>query len=564
MTNRTVHPHPDHYECGATARTPCVVYAAKSTEDKHDSIPTQIDECRERAEENGWEVVGVYRDEGFSAYSGNRGPGLEDAQAHAARLAAERGTTAILIAQAHDRFARGAGDRPGAPQSLGEVWHANRRRDVHLRSVEDDEELRDEASVAAVGRRAYIDSRRKSKNVSKGMKRRATKGLHNGRGSLGFANVGGKFEQIPHEVALVERVVAEYLAGRSQQRIAKALNACDAKTKFGGKWHQATVAKVLKNPHIAGLNTAADAPCPCGHEAIVSVETWHKVQALMASIQRTPGGARGGRPSLGSHIFRKGFLRCGACGESLVPRSDSDSYYCMGNKLHEHGCTMPSLPRAMVDDAVCRYFESVGLDLAKTREAIAQTMQRKLSEARAFHNDSERTVARIESQIARAESDYLAGTLDAERWQRLDTRLGRELAAAQAEHERFVQRIAEIEAMADTRDIEADTLRHLAHLREVIAGEIRDAATLDALRVALMRLFDHFTVHAFGVEGVAPEPRYWQPELLVPGFYIEPHPRAEIIESAAPPGYDEEIIFPVLRREVLPAPQETTAYTGLV
>ena len=371
MTSKTVHPHPDQSNRTRTdgcagvpsdhgrfrrpppatrgtrprlATTPCVIYAAKSTEDKHASIPEQITDCHAMAAEQGWEVVGVFSDEGFSAYSGNRGPDLLAAQDLAARVAAERGVIAMLCAQAHDRFARGAGDRPGAPQSLGELWHANRRRNVHLRTVEDDEEMRDEASVAMIGRRAYIDSQRKSKAVSKGMARRAARGQHNGRGSLGFANVGGTFEQIPHEVALVERVVAEYLAGRSQQRIAKALNACDAKTKFGGKWHQATVAKVLKNPHIAGLNTAGDAPCPCGHEAIISVETWRKVQALMASIQRTPGGARGGRPSLGSHIFRKGFLRCGACGESLVPRSDSDSYFCMGNKLHEHGCTMPSPP----------------------------------------------------------------------------------------------------------------------------------------------------------------------------------------------------------------------------
>ena len=55
-----------------------------------------------------------------------------------------------------------------------------RRRNVYLRTVEDDEELRDEASVAAIGRRAHIDSRRKSKSVKKGMRRRREKGMHSG------------------------------------------------------------------------------------------------------------------------------------------------------------------------------------------------------------------------------------------------------------------------------------------------------------------------------------------------------------------------------------------------
>src|SRR4051812_42702601 len=103
-------------------RTAAVIYAAKSTEDRKDSITTQIEDCEEMAAENDWVVIGSFRDEGFSAYSGNRGPGLEAARRRAAEVAAERGCVVMLVAQAHDRFARGAGDRPNAPESLGEIW----------------------------------------------------------------------------------------------------------------------------------------------------------------------------------------------------------------------------------------------------------------------------------------------------------------------------------------------------------------------------------------------------------------------------------------------------------
>src|SRR4051794_32347333 len=85
------------------ATTPAVLYAAKSTQDRHASIPTQLDEARAMADEKGWTVVDAFSDEGFSAYSGNRGPGLEQAKASAARAAAEFGTTAMLVTQAHDR-----------------------------------------------------------------------------------------------------------------------------------------------------------------------------------------------------------------------------------------------------------------------------------------------------------------------------------------------------------------------------------------------------------------------------------------------------------------------------
>ena len=82
---------------------PAVIYAAKSTEDKHGSIPTQLEDCRELAKREGWEVVGEFSDEAFSAYHGNRGPGLLQAKRRAVELAAEHGRC-ILVAQDADRF----------------------------------------------------------------------------------------------------------------------------------------------------------------------------------------------------------------------------------------------------------------------------------------------------------------------------------------------------------------------------------------------------------------------------------------------------------------------------
>src|SRR3954452_17181460 len=95
-------------------KTPAVLYAAKSTEDKHGSIPTQLQDAREMAEREGWEVVGTFSDEGFSAYSGNRGPDLERAKLAAQETAKDHATTCMLVVQHTDRLARGAGDKPGA------------------------------------------------------------------------------------------------------------------------------------------------------------------------------------------------------------------------------------------------------------------------------------------------------------------------------------------------------------------------------------------------------------------------------------------------------------------
>ena len=147
----------------ATPIIPAVHYAAKSTQDRHLSIPTQLDDCREKSAAEGWTCAGVdeFHDEGFSAYSGNRGNGLAQAKARAVELAREHGRC-MLVAQAADRFARGSGDAPGAADALVEIWHQLRRQGVELRSAEDDFDLRDSASVANLGHRAHMDSRRKS------------------------------------------------------------------------------------------------------------------------------------------------------------------------------------------------------------------------------------------------------------------------------------------------------------------------------------------------------------------------------------------------------------------
>src|SRR5215204_4322023 len=142
------------------AAVPAVLYAAKSTEDVHGSIPTQLRDARTFAEAQGFEVVdgGELSDEAFSAYSGNRGPGLERAKELAAKTAAEHGRC-VLVVQDADRFARGAGDAPGAADHLGEVYFAMKRQGVELWTVRSGR--LDLLRAAIEGERANDESARK-------------------------------------------------------------------------------------------------------------------------------------------------------------------------------------------------------------------------------------------------------------------------------------------------------------------------------------------------------------------------------------------------------------------
>jgi site-specific DNA recombinase len=482
-----------------SGQIPAVLYGAKSTTDKHDSIPTQLAEAREMAERNGWVVVFEDHDEGFSAYSGNRGPALERCKRAAAEAASKYGKTAMFIAQAHDRFARGAGDRPGAPQSLGELWHEMRRKDVWLRTVEDDEELRDEASVAAIGRRAHIDSRRKSKSVRKGMKRRTAQGLHNGRAVYGYAYEGGRWIIYPHEAEVVRRVFAEWVGGASQRSITQRLNVDGIRTQRAGEWSQGTVSKLLRNVSYTGTNDVGK-PCGCGHEPIVAPEIFEQAKLLLGG-RHTEGGPN--RRTAGGHLFLNGFLRCGLCGSAYGPRSDKrrgyETYECQRPRNYGAGaCSMPSVRRERLERAVVEHFMRTRLDVDAMREEYADSVARRIAEVVARRAEAERGAMRAVDRLARVKRDYQDGRLDAEDWREQRRELTADVNAANAEVERLAAQENELRKLDHGRDTEAEVLHFLSTVRETILAPVRDADTLDALRAGFRRVYRHFHVYPAG------------------------------------------------------------------
>jgi hypothetical protein len=126
----------------------CVVYAAKSTEDRRGSIAEQLRECREAIDGDPRRLfVAAYSDEAVSGYRRDRGPGLADALAHAEDLAAERGV-AELWAQHSDRLARGDGRSARHTVELA-LWAL--KRDVRIRTLQDPDTFRDLLDAVVTG-----------------------------------------------------------------------------------------------------------------------------------------------------------------------------------------------------------------------------------------------------------------------------------------------------------------------------------------------------------------------------------------------------------------------------
>lgn len=481
--------------------TPCVLYAAKSTQDKKKSIPKQLKDGRRKAAEEGWEVIGEFKDEGFSAYSGNRGPGLRDATELAERVAAEYATTCMLVAQHSDRFARGAGDRPGAADSVIEVWLRMRRVDVHLRTFQNDSMMGKPVLVAVASEQAYEESKRKSDAVKDGLERRTEKGLVSGGGRRTFGyrwaqDRSGHLVVVPAEADVVHnRMYLGVLAGESQMQIMRDLETDGVKTTSGGRWHAGTIHQILRNPMYKGFVLHQGTEIPGQHEAIVPVDLWEAVAELRRA-REAAGKGRGRRPA-GKYLFRKGMLKS-VCGESMVPRTQrrgesiSEHYECYCRMRDSSTCSMPAIRRDVVDTAIYRFFERVGLDVEGTRAQLEAGVAQKSSEVEHLLGQATADARRVEESLDRIRADYTRGDLPASDWTEFREELSEQLTGAKAEVDRLSAQYDDVQALDALRDIERDALEKLTAIRAAIAGEVTGSAGIDAARAAILRLFEGF------------------------------------------------------------------------
>jgi DNA invertase Pin-like site-specific DNA recombinase len=507
-----------------------IIYAAKSSPDERGSIPDQIRRCQELADAEGYEVIDVYDEENVSAYNDDRGPELAAALEHAAQIGA------ALIVWHSDRLARGDGEKN---RHLVEILLDAMRKGYRLRSVEDDRTFESVSSAAQMGDRNHEDSRRKGGAVREGLARRRAAGKRTGGNSYALTwrrNEHDERETIPDpdRAPFVDRINAEYLAGRPILHIVKGLNADGIPTQRGGGWSTATVVSILENPLYAGLVRDGDRLIDAQHDAIISRDRYEEAQRLRKARAQTH---RRGRGPVGQHLFRQGFLRHGECGGGMSPRTDRnkdgtlrETYRCNIHYSDPVNCELTSVVREPIDTAVYEFFQRVAFDVEETRTQMRAAVEHKIDEVGGLLASAQRQAVVVRGRLERVKGDYLAGDLLAPEWRELRAELEPATEAADRECEQLAEQLTEVEAGPDLAGVEAELVEQLARIRAALAGEIADSAGVDAVRAALMRIFDHFVLHCGAPTSHA------NLELIGTGYWIEP-----VISEHAVEGYDEKL-----------------------
>lgn len=366
----------------------------------------------------------------------------------------------------------------------------------------------------------------------------------------------GALYVLPHEAEIVRRIYRDYLAGVAMLTILRELEAEGVPTRGGGPWRYEMVRKILANPVYKGVVVLKGTEYPGRHDALVTVEEWERARQLREARRKGDGQGRGRRPK--RHLFTKGMIICGYCGEAMYPQAEGDLYRCYGRQQRGPVCPMPNHKRAVIDGAVFRYFESWAFDLERTRQDFAERQGRQLAEARAHREQAEREAMKA-AEGARRLFGYLKdGRVTPEEYHEGKT----DQDAAEARAARLAERERKI-AAASVLDAEEEMLRFLATCQAAIVGDVQAAEGVDAVRAALQRIFDHFTLRPDYAPPEADEPPYGaEVGLNVGGYWLDPEVRPE-----ADLGWDAERLWagdplgfwPRYRREPLAASGNSNA-----
>jgi DNA invertase Pin-like site-specific DNA recombinase len=491
---------------------PCVIYAAKSTEDIRGSIGTQLKDCRAAIEREGARrVVVEHKDESASAFRGNRGPGLGAAKRDAGRLASEHGAAEVWV-QHSDRLARGDGV---TADHLAEVFFELRRAGVQLRSVHDDGTFTNPMLVAAIGERNREDSTRKSLACRAGKRRRWEAGkvvggpVHDGYKLAPELDEHGKpmterdgrvvYRRVidADRAPMIERIFAMIEAGHTPGAVARALNGDGVRTVRGKQWTAKRIRETVQNPYYAGWITAYGERTQGDHEALIEPERWERITAALrrldpAAVQRR----RPGRPAIEDYLLRR-IAFCGECGQPLNTRryASGRHYICAAVRQARGTCGAAAIPADVAEAQVLARLETFVGDVeqwiaARAAEASSdrELFERGIREQRVELGRLERRAERARAQHQRL--------LDEGNEQLADAALG-EVARIGRERDQLAQTLADAEQhLADWQDPNVDAaLDYYKELRDAIGGRIANAKSVRDLNAALATVLEGIWLH---------------------------------------------------------------------
>ena len=410
------------------------LYARYSSDQQNSaSIADQQRICRERAEREGWHLVGSYEDAAISGASMILRTGIQRLLADA-----QAGRFDIVLAEALDRVSRDQAD-------VATLFKHLQFARVPLVTLAEGEIS--ELHVGLKGTMNALFLKDLAKKTHRGLRGRVEKGFSAGAVGYGYRMirrlssegelVRGEREIEPVEALIVERIFAEFAAGKSPGAIARDLNADGVPGPKGIAWRDTTIrgdvrrgTGILNNELYAGVRTwnhkhSVKDPSS-GKEImrlnpesewirnevpelrIVGDELWQaakRQQQLLAERYASVKQAAQSRSAQGLRrpaYLLSGLLECGACGGAYAVVVN-DRYGCVARHRRGSCANNRTIRREELERRALAGIAERLVSVDKIEAAVAayaNHINRENRERRVQADADRRGLARIDKAVA--------------------------------------------------------------------------------------------------------------------------------------------------------------------
>ncbi|EGQ23792.1 site-specific DNA recombinase [Sporosarcina newyorkensis 2681] len=298
------------------------IYCRVSTEEQASegySITAQLQTLRNYAGLYGWQVVKEYVDEGVSGKNISGRPAMQQLV-----VDVEKDEFDAVLVWKISRLSRNMLDT----LTVLDKFEENSVKFISYSENFDTGSPIGRLVVQLMASIAEMERNTLSENVKLGMKQRALEGSWNGGVVFGYDSVKKELVINEKEAKVVQLIYELYLSGKGLKAIANHLNKHGYRTKRNRYFSINGVAQILDNPIYVGKiswlkvenwdtkRRKGKNPNPIlvngKHEAIITEELWHLVQARRKS--KSFKQRQSNEPFLLSSL-----LRCPDCGQGMVP-----------------------------------------------------------------------------------------------------------------------------------------------------------------------------------------------------------------------------------------------------
>ncbi|MED7929321.1 recombinase family protein [Nonomuraea sp. LP-02] len=489
------------------------VYARVSTEDQTDntSLDDQVRICRRYAEERGWSVVQVYREEGFTGTKADR-PEWSQLMKHAAARAFD-----VVVVMNWKRFARNARIGLNISFELEELGVGLAVTELNIDTTTPQGRF---LRLQFLGL-AELDRDSVVEQMAKGQHAKARAGGWPASPSAlpyGYRLEGqGRSNRVVHneaEVHMVRLVVGWVVdEGLTRGQAALRLNAEGYRQRNGNPWHQDNLRDMLRGRGMLGeLNWGSSGkgkygdPIKIQVEPIVTEERW---LALQEALSRRTRHSTQARP----YLLNQGRM-VSPCGEPyggvVMSRTTRRIYRCRKRRYNSVGAPKCGCVNLTADTIEARVWAEVRDLLGKPERLMrlaADYYASRADQVEAERDELEQItthLAKLERSLVYDVAEYLRQGVPAEVVKAATDRIRDEMAELR-------RRRAELVARTEDANGASERMRALIELAERASSRLADmtseerAEVVELLRVRVTVL-ENTAEPRIRIEGVVPFP----------------------------------------------------------